>query len=223
MLTDYPNFPYERVVAIPNGTTFCGEKKEPLLKSKYNLLDKRVLICVGRVYNRKNQRQLPSVFRILPEYIKNNIKILVCGKTSSESDLKEFSNEIDKNDAREDVVYIGSLDEEEIKTLYSVADGLIMPSLSEGLSLVAIEMLTYGKPVIMFSDNETAGDIYDEKVCVLAENHSDQALANAIVRWYENQWDEDYIKNYSKYYNMERVADDYIKYCKQRLNEGNKQ
>ncbi len=92
-----------------------------------------------------------------------------------------------------------------------------MPSLSEGLSLVATEMLSYGKPVIMFSDNETAGDINDPKVAVLAKDHSDQALADAIVEWYERDWDEKYIKEYSRYYSMERVADDYIAYCRKRI------
>ena len=106
---------------------------------------------------------------------------------------------------------------DEMKKVYSVADALIMPSLSEGLSLVALEMLTYGKPVIMFADNETAGDVNDSKVVVLAQDHSDQSLAAAIMEWYDRDWDDTYIKKYSNYYSMERVADEYIEYCNNTL------
>ena len=88
-----------------------------------------------------------------------------------------------------------------------------MSALCEGLSLVALEMLRFGKPVIMFSDNETAEDVNDDKAVVFAKDHSDQALANAIEEWYNRKWDDVYIRNYSDYFSMERVADDYIRYC----------
>ena len=86
-----------------------------------------------------------------------------------------------------------------------------MPSLIEGLSLVTLEAISYGMPVIMFSDNETAADINDTKATILVDEHSDEALAYGIEKWFAMQWDNDYIREYSKFFTLERVANDYLK------------
>ena len=154
-------------------------------------------------------------FSLLPEKLKRNIEIVFCGKESVKYPiLKKMKEEIKKNKLDDDVTYIGTKPRHDMPKVYSGADGLALPSLHEGLSLAVLEMLQYGKPVIMFADNETAYDINDSKVAILVKEHTDQALARAIVEWYEKDWDEDYIKSYSEYYTMERVADDYISYCR---------
>ena len=51
-----------------------------------------------------------------------------------------------------------------------------------------------------------------------AEDRSDQGLADAIVEWDQRNWDRDYIVQYSKYFSMERMAADYIKFYKQSIN-----
>ena len=112
---------------------------------------------------------------------------------------------------------MGECDRAEMEKLYTVADGLIFPSLLEGLSLVALEIMTYGKPIIMFSDNETAVDISNPEVVVLAKDHSDQALADAIRKWYETDWNMNTIKEYSHQFSMERVAQNYVSYCEKRI------
>ncbi len=213
---DYPFL--DSVVAIPNGTSYVGELCKSELKNQYHINKKKVLLCSGSLHPRKNQLQLVRAYARLSEEYKKNICIVICGKDSVKKPTKdELIFEIRKHGLENSIIYMGSFPKDEMKKVYSIVDGLVMPSLSEGLSLVALEMITYGKPVIMFSDNETAGDVNDEKVVVLANEHSDQALAESIVEWYEKDWDEGYIKEYSKYYNMERVADDYIKYCRDRI------
>ena len=96
-----------------------------------------------------------------------------------------------------------------------MADGLVLPSLMEGLSLVTLEAIQHGKPVIMFADNETASDVNSPDATILVKERSDQALADAIVEWYERDWDIKKIKEYSKNFTIERVADEYIEYAKE--------
>ena len=218
ILRDYPNL--NDVVSISNGTSYHGEIVENNFRKKYNIEEKKVLICSGSFQPRKNQIQLINAFKLLPNNIKEKIVILFCGKDSERIPTKDnFIKEISANGFDKSLIYIGTYSSEDMKKVYSIADGLVMPSLSEGLSLVALEMLTYGKPVIMFSDNETAGDVNNPNVAVLAKDHLDQTLADAIVEWFNRDWDEGYIKSYSEYFCMERVADEYIEYCRQRSNE----
>ena len=219
ILRDYPEL-IGRVCAITNGVSHCGDVMSNNLADVYNVQGKKILVCVGGISERKNQRQIVRAFYELPNEYKNDIVVLFCGADSVKTPrISLLLSEIRKYNLEGSLKYIGSFPPEMMSKVYSLADGLIMASLYEGLSLVALEMITYGKPVIMFSDNETAGDVNDPKAVVFANDHSDHALADAIVEWYERDWDEEYIKEYSKYYNMERVADDYIEYCKQRIKE----
>ena len=69
----------------------------------------------------------------------------------------------------------------------------------------------------MFSDFESAKDLYDERITCFAEKRNEQSLAEAIIKWYMNDWDKDYIIEFSKYFSMERMAKDYIDYYEKRL------
>ncbi len=213
-LKDYPDFLPDNVVSITNGTHFNGEKEYTDLAEKYPLSGRKILICVGRIYKRKNQCQLVKAFSLLSEDIKNSICVLFCGTESlREPGIDELVENTRKYHLEDSLFYIGSLDEHGMMGLYTLADGLVMPSISEGLSLVALEAISYGKPLIMFSDNETAEDVNDKNVVVFAKDRSDESLKSAIEEWYGRTWDVDYIKKYSEHFTMERVARDYIDYC----------
>ncbi len=211
LLSKCPNIEEKNVSVILNGVP-RNASDEFLDRKKKN---KKTLLCSASLQPRKNQIQLVRAFSLLPEKLKRNIEIVFCGKESVKYPiLKKMKEEIKKNKLDDNVTYIGTKPRHDMPKVYSGADGLALPSLHEGLSLAVLEMLQYGKPVIMFADNETAYDINDSKVAILVKEHTDQALARAIVEWYEKDWDEDYIKSYSEYYTMERVADDYISYCR---------
>lgn len=218
IIKKYPRIKDNNIQVIPNGTLYNGENVESDINIQYGLSEKKILACVGSLQPRKNQLQLVSAFMQLSAYYRKKIGIIICGKELKNNIIKEeLLESVKKNGLEESIYYFGECEKEELKKVYTIAEGLIMPSLSEGLSLVATEILSYGKPIIMFSDNETADDINDNNVAVLAKDHSDKALANAIIEWFKRDWDEDYIKEYSKYYSMERVADDYIRYCREMI------
>ena len=220
MLKDFPNFLKKNVITIVNGTHFSYEMKSCNIRKQYHIEEKKVLACVGRIYKRKNQIQLTRIFKHLPEKIKKELVIVVCGVEPQKiPGMEDLINAIKKEKVENKVICIGELDEEGMKGLYSTVDGLIMPSMSEGLSLVALEMLVYGKPVIMFSDNETAVDVCDPCAVVLAEDRSDASLARAVEEWYDKDWDQEKIHEYATYFSMERVAQDYVAYCSRRISE----
>ncbi len=202
---------HNQVSVILNGVPMLSQHN----KSKRVSAKRKRLVCIGSLQPRKNQIQLVRSFAIMPKEIRENIKLIICGKELKRYGvLEDIKNEISINDLQESVVYIGSRKREEMAAIYEDADGLVLPSLREGLSLVTLEMMQFGKPVIMFSDNETAYDVHDDRVAVLVDEHTDLALSNAIVRWYNAEWDEKYIRKYASYYSIERVADEYINYSR---------
>lgn len=216
ILKDFPNLKGQ-VDVIANGTNFKADIIESDLVDKHHLHGKKVLLCVGTIHERKNQRQIVRVFQLLPEEIQKNIKILFCGRDCRAGHLGILLKDIEKAGLVEQLIYTGNQGEDDMKKFYSISDGLIMPSLAEGLSLAMLENIAYGQPVILFRDSECTEDISDEGVVQIAKERSDACLANAIVKWYEKEWDKEYIVDFSKYFTMDRMADDYIDYFKKLL------
>lgn len=219
IMRSFPHIPERDIFVIQNGTSIKDEIVPSGLRAKYGLVGKRILVCVGTLIPRKNQWQLVETFGLLQPSIMDNLAIIFCGADKMNGFLQD---EITKAGLEDKLIYIGALANQDMKKVYSIADGMIMPSLAEGLSIAGLEMITYGKPVIMFSDVECVDDLNDEKVVCLARERTSQGLADAITQWYEKDWDDDYIKRYAKSFDMETMAQNYIYHYKQLLSETRK-
>lgn len=210
IVADFPELK-NNVTVIKNGTDFKAIYRDSNILEAYRLFGRKVLLCVGTIMVRKNQIQLVRAFQLLSKEIKNRIAIIFCGNDSLDGKLQ---NAILENKLEKSLVYAGALSSDEMKKYYSICNGLVMPSSAEGLSIAALETIAYGQPVIMFRDSECAEDLNDDKVCVFAEKRTDQSLAKAIERWYFANWDIGYIKKYSEYFSVERMANEYVGYYK---------
>lgn len=209
LLKEKPYIMPERVTTIRNAVEDI-KTKDLIIRN-----EKRNLLCIGTISPNKNQLQLLRAYSLLDKDIKEKINIIICGKDSKKTPtLENINKTIDDLSLTETVKYLGSISRDEMENMYEKADGLITTSLCEGLSLVVLEMLKYGKPVIMFSDNETAEDVNDELAVILIKDHSDESVARAIEQWYREEWDYNHIFEYSKEFNMEQVAEEYIMYVK---------
>lgn len=215
ILKNFPDIPEDNIHVVLNGTDFTAKNVKSEYVEKYHLWDKKVLLCVGSIIARKNQLQLVDAYMKLPIDIRDNIKIIFCGKDCMQGKLQE---KIALKELEDKLIYAGAVSSEEMKKYYSIADGLIMPSLAEGLSIAALEALTYGIPVILFSDSECADDLNDHRVVCFADGRNSENLADAIVDWYQKDWNKEYIVRYSKYFSMERMAEDYLNYYTEHLN-----
>lgn len=214
ILNDFPNIPEKNISVVLNGTNFIAQKMDNNLKELYSISSEKVLLCVGTLLARKNQVQIVDAFRLLPPQLQQKIKILFCGLDRMEGYLQDRITHYGLQDR---LIYCGKSNNNDIKKYYSIADGLIVPSKAEGLSIAMLEAITYGLPIIMFSDSECADDLNDKKVVCFSVDRSDQSLANAIIEWFENDWDHNYIVQYSKCFSMENVAMNYIDYYKRHI------
>ncbi len=209
ILKEYPQLKEANVRVILNGTDFVANVTGSDLREKLKIKNKKVLICSGNISERKNQIFLVETFSKMITDVQREVVIIFLGKDRIQGKLQK---KIEEKHLSDKFIYIGAVSSEEMKQYYSIADGLIMPSYAEGLSIAALEIISYGKPVIMFSDSECAEDLNDSKVVVLAKERTSECLAKSIEEWYSKEWDFKYIKNFSKYFTMERVAEDYLMY-----------
>lgn len=217
ILEDYRDYDEKRLVPILNGTDFKADRRSDTLKKELGIGNKKVLLCVGSIGNRKNQIQLLRVFK-QDAILREKVCVIFCGKQAVRSTYN-IINEIEKADLMSCMLYAGALQNEEMKDFYSIADALIMPSYAEGFSIAALEAIAYGLPVIMYADSECADDLNDPRVTCFADSHSDASMGKAIHEWYEKTWDSEYIKRYSKRFTMDEMAENYLKFYEKILLE----
>lgn len=209
MEQDYPNL--KNIKVILNGTDFMSNMESEEVQLDQHIQGKKILVCVGTISERKNQIQVIDAFEHLRNSIQENLVVLFFGNENSRMKGK-LQKKIEEKELHNKVFYCGALTSKQMKTIYSIADGLIMPSKAEGLSIAVLEAIAYGLPIIMFSDSECAYDLNDKNVVCFAEDRSDESLANAIQKWFDSKWEYEYIKEYSQQFTLEQMSNKYIEF-----------
>ena len=78
------------------------------------------------------------------------------------------------------VVFMGSRERQDVHHYYSEADALILPSVSEGVPLVAIEALGVGVPVVASNLAGIASVVHDRENGLLVDPGDEVSLARAL-------------------------------------------
>lgn len=124
-----------------NKFLFKQEVREDIRK-ELNIEDKFVIGNIGRLHEQKNQSFLIDIFyEILKK--KENTILLIVGKGPLENDLKQKVSNLGIDNK---VYFLGN--RKDIERIYQGMDVFVLPSLFEGLGIVAIEAQASGLPVI---------------------------------------------------------------------------
>ncbi len=159
------------------------------VRSRYHLPE-RYILYVGNIEPKKNIATLLQMYKSLR--LKSfDHKLVVVGKRSwgSGSELSEIKRLISTND----VVFPGYVSREELRSIYTMADVFIFPSLYEGFGFPPLEAMACGTAVVASdrgSLEETLGDaafIVEplDAVCLLDAVHSliaDQELREKYMQ-----------------------------------------
>lgn len=100
------------------------------------------IIYVGRVCRGKNFKQLNRYFIQYKKEHNTDLKLLVLGRVNNEEILINH----------DDIIYLGFVSEEDKLCFMKNARLLVMPSLYESLSLVILESMALGRPVLVNGD-----------------------------------------------------------------------
>lgn len=161
-----------RIVKIDNGVN------TDIYKPKENNSNEVIFFQSGSVCDRKNQL---GAIEMLSKYLRENksLKYVYAGGIIDQ----EYKNKIDEyvknNNIYEQVEYVGELKPgKELAEYYNKAKAFIFPSIAEAFSLVILEAMASGLPVIM--NKQSILDV-DEKLKDIILFYNDKSTFDYII------------------------------------------
>ncbi|MFC4295011.1 glycosyltransferase [Novosphingobium tardum] len=131
----------------------------------------KLLVTVGALTPRKGQRLALRALAMLPDAV-----LKVVGTGPDEGDLRRLAAELGLSDR---VQFPGSVPHEQLATILSAADAMVLPSASEGLANAWIEALACGTPIVI-SDVGGARELLDTPVAGRLAARNPDAIAQAV-------------------------------------------
>ncbi|MDD2476669.1 MAG: glycosyltransferase family 4 protein [Dysgonamonadaceae bacterium] len=152
------------------------------------------------------------------EYIACNnldVKYWIAGDGPEYEALRKQAKELD---IEENVKFLGIIQNHELYKYYSASDSFILPSSSEGQAMVILEALACGLPVYV-----------NEKIYETLEFGSDVMKIITPINFETNQKEisletkseisRDQIIDYMKHYSWENIANEYVKFFEETINQ----
>lgn len=131
---------------ISNGIDLKQYKRKltPLAaKKKFDLPNKPIILFVGRLDKEKNIDVLIDAVALLKKTTKYHL--VIAGKGKELESLQEQAEELG---IMPHVTFTGFVSDDELKILYNAADIFVMPGIAELQSLVTMEAMATGLPII---------------------------------------------------------------------------
>ena len=158
------------IFVIPNSIEDpCSDTSEILLKNKTKE-GKIKFLFMGELRVQKNIDSLIKAVALLEEEEKKKIVFWIVGP-DSKGNMSKLKRLCETLKVEEQFVFWGGVFGEERKKMFKEADVYITPSLSEVISLSAIEAMAYGKPCL-FTRQSDVSYFYNYNFFVMCENYS---------------------------------------------------
>lgn len=188
------------------------------LKNSYNVDEKtKIFLCPARLSTDKGIMPFLELLSGVSTVVK--YKIIIAGDGEQRKQIEQF---IDEN--RLNVQLVGYKGQKEMRELYQIADGFILPSIVDPNPLTCIEALWSGLPLLVSSH---VGN-YPEVVCEsngMVFSYDDDYQARKIIKRFIEQNDEWYSvaqktsielaqNRYNSVHETKRVCEEIIKCIK---------
>ncbi len=187
-----------------------------------------VILFVGRLIDWKGVNILVSSMKKVRDTVRN-ARLVIVGDGPERKSLADRVKELGLEDS---VTFTGQVSDEELKDYYSRASVFVLPSITvnnqtEGLGVVLLEAMASGIPVI---GSNTGGipDIIEDKVNGLLVPPGDpDALAEAIIRIFEDRdladrFREAGLETVKGRFSWDKISDQFIEVYREVLHESNK-
>lgn len=197
------------IVVIHNGIHLPEHREYQLGKYSY-LKDKKYILNIGVLFNKKNQLTLVDM---LP-YIKEDLVLIASDEKQPYAD--DVRRRIKELHLEQRVHFLRNLSEEEKYAVIQHSEAMCHPSIAEGFGIPPIEAMAFGKPVFLSTYTslpEIGGDkafyfdsfepqlmaqLYQEKMDLYHENEKE--MSQEIKNWTEQYSYTTMSNNYLKFY-----------------------
>lgn len=165
----------------------------------------RKILAVGKLKKDKGFDVLLKSIAILCKH--KNVYLLIVGEGECRSDLERQAVELGISNNTFFPGYIKN-----VSLCYQLADLYILSSIVEGLSMVIIEALSFGLPVVSTDCPSGPREILmDGKYGKLVPVGDAEAMTEAIADSLSSQHDRDALKARAQDFSIDKAADSYLK------------
>jgi phosphatidyl-myo-inositol dimannoside synthase len=138
----------ERVLVLPNTVREIfspGDRSK--LRAELGLSRKQVLLTVGRMDDRERYKGHDRVIAAIPRLVAegHDIAYVVAGAGSDSARLMAIAVELGVADR---VIFLGSIESQQLVDVYRMADLFVMPSTGEGFGIAFVEAMACGTRAI---------------------------------------------------------------------------
>lgn len=146
--------------------------------SKFKI-SKRYILSVGTIEPRKNYVSLIKAFNIIKSLSpgKTGFQLVIAGRTGWKSE--PVYEEYEKSPFRQDIIFTGRLNDDELVQLYNMAELFVYPSIFEGFGLPVIEAMQCGCAVLA-SNTSSIPEIVSD-INMLFDPHDSNQIAEKII------------------------------------------
>lgn len=133
---------------------------------------------------------------------KNGLPLLIVGAGSEERRLKKI--------AKDNIKFTGYVSDRKLIGYYQSCKAVIFPQ-EEDFGLVAVEALSFGKPVIAFKAGGALDIVMENKNGLFFEKQTVESLNDAIKRFAKMKWYSDIIVSTSSRFSKDRFKREFLK------------
>jgi len=167
------------VVYCGVGPKYAPMPKDRALQARYDLENKRVLLCLGPLIHRKNPFFLVEAFAEIRRSAPGPVALVWVGAGPLRAELTAL---VGKLGLERDVVFTGYVPEAEKVPILNLADVFVFPSLLEGFPLAPQEAMSCAKPVVAFRVASLA-EMVDDGGCGFLVGRNDRvAFVERVLR-----------------------------------------
>ncbi len=207
---------------ITNGVdadTFHVASPDPHIRKKYGISpDKKALLYLGRLDGEKRIDILLKAFAHA-ERVHHDTQLVIAGKGKEAETLYALAGQLD---LAENIRFTGFVDEADKPSIYQSVDGFIITSPAELQSIVTLEAMASGLPVIAVDIGALAELCHDGENGYLASGLTPEEISVCIEKLFN---DEEKLAKFSAYsrklverkHRHQMMIDGYIKVYKEAI------
>lgn len=160
-----------------------NNKQVEFLRQKHQVQNKKIILTVGRLVQRKGQdmiiKALPKILEQEPDTI-----YLIAGEGEYKKSLQDL---VEKYNLQEKVIFAGAVSKEELSNYYAVCDFFAMPARElsdgdiEGFGIVFLEAAYYGKTSIAGRSGGMAEAVQDKETGLVVNGADINDIAEKII------------------------------------------
>ncbi len=205
--------PEEKIIVVPNGVDIEQFKPVEKVKLRKELglpEDRKIMISVGGLVERKGFHRIVSALSSIKKVIPN-VMYLIVGGSSLEGNYEPVLRKmIEKLDLKNDVVFAGIQPHNNLYKWLNVSDIFCLATSNEGWANVFLEAMACGLPVVTSRVGGNEEVVSTEDYGLLFKLEDKKEMVESIIKAFQIDWKKEKIINYAQLNTWDKTANKLI-------------